>query len=175
MSNTGRLDFDVTGIAATSLIASELALSENLNFTYTTDAGSKRWISLVPSECTIATINTETEYYYGSTPHVQNALLAGEQLELTTEPLKALFYWRIFAGLWAWQNADNTRRIAIRDYNFLTPSLTLNTDSNGLAYVNKTALITSVNIGSGRARLMGSSKTRPRHMEGLNVSLMVIY
>lgn len=175
MSNTGRLDFDVTGIIATPLIASELTLSENLNFTYTSDSGSKRWISLIPSECSTTLINTETEYYYGSTPHVQNAVLAGEQLEFTTEPLKALFYWRIFANLWAWQNANNTRRIAIRDYNFLTPSLTLNTDSNGLAYVNKTALLTSVNIGAGRARLMGNSKTRPRYMTGLNVSAMIIY
>jgi len=175
MSNTGRLDFDITGIASTPLIASELALSENLNFTYTTDSATKRWISLVPSECSISPINTETEYYYGSTPHVQNAVLAGEQLELTTEPLKALFYWRVFSGLWAWQTANQTRRITIRDYNFLTPNLTITVDSNGLAYVTKTALITSVTIGSGRARLMGSSKTRPRHLEGLNVSAMILY
>ena len=175
MANTGSIRFEITPIIGDALIATEIANPENSHFVYTTDGGTKTWVGFVPSEITYETIQTETEYYYGGSGHVQNSILAGENIEATSEQFKSLFYLRVFSKLWTWQRGNTANRITIRDYNNLTPPLTLNTDTSGLVYVVKTGLITSVNSGGGRARLLRDSQTRPRIMDGMTVSFMAIF
>ena len=175
MANTGSIRIEITPIIADTLVAAEIANPENSLFVYTSDGGTKTWVGFVPSEITYETIQTETEYYYGGSGHVQHSVLAGENIEITSEQFKSIFYLRIFSKLWAWQRTNTTNRITIRDYNNLTPPLTLNTDSSGLVYVTKTGLITAVNAGSGRARLLRDSQTRPRTMDGMTASFIIIF
>lgn len=177
VAKTGRFDFEITPILGDGLVASEIALIENSNFVYTTDGGAKTWVALVPIDATSTAIKTETEVFYDRSAgyHVQNSVNGGEEISITTEKWKSIFYWRIFSKLWQYQKLNSTNRITLRDYNFLSPDLALSVDGTGNHYVLKTGVFSNLEVSSGRARRLASSSNRTRYMEGISLNFLVIY